>query len=95
MARARIVAAPSRRGLVAAFAIAACSGLCTAALADGGPVGGCPKGSESEGFWKRLSQSYQRHLFPGDAPATTADPKAPFDDGVGRLPPGVAAAAGV
>jgi Putative beta-barrel porin-2, OmpL-like. bbp2 len=79
MAHARIVAARLRRALVVAFAIAAGSGLDAAALADSGPVDGCPKGSESESFWKRLSQSYQKHLFPGDAPAAAADPAAPFD----------------
>jgi Putative beta-barrel porin-2, OmpL-like. bbp2 len=45
-----------------------------------GPVDGCVKGSENEGFWKRLSQSYEKHLFPGDAPAAPAvDPNAHFD----------------
>src|ERR1700722_16502419 len=45
-----------------------------------GPVDGCVKGSENEGFWKRLSQSYEKHLFPGDAPAAPAvNPNAPFD----------------
>jgi Putative beta-barrel porin-2, OmpL-like. bbp2 len=49
-----------------------------------GPADGCVKGSENEGFWKRLSQSYQKHLFPGDVPAAPAapavDPNAPFDE---------------
>jgi hypothetical protein len=79
MVHARIVTARSRRALIASFAIAACLGLDTAARADGGSVNGCPKGSDSAGFWKRLSQSYERHLFPGNAPTTTSDPNAPFD----------------
>jgi hypothetical protein len=46
-----------------------------------GPVDGCAKGSDSASFWKRLSQSYEKHLFPGDAPAAPAvDPNAPFDE---------------
>jgi hypothetical protein len=50
------------------------------ALADSGPADGCSKGSESDSFWKRLSDSYQRHLFPGDQTATAPDPNAPFDE---------------
>ncbi len=62
------------------------------ARADSGPADGCIKGSEDESFWKRLSQSYEKHLFPGDAPAApAADPTAPFDaEAEGRrenLPP--------
>jgi hypothetical protein len=79
MPHARIVAARSQRALIATFAIAACLGLDTAANADSGPIDGCRKGSDSAGFWKRLSQSYQRHLFPAAAPSTTIDPNAPFD----------------
>jgi len=52
----------------------------TVALADGGPADGCPKGSETEGFWKRLSESYRRHLLPGDSSAPAPDPNAPFDE---------------
>src|ERR1017187_1312110 len=51
-----------------------------AAIADSGPADGRAKGSENEGFWKRLSDSYQRHLFPGDQPTPAADPNAPFDE---------------
>ena len=55
-------------------------GMSTAALAEGGPAEGCVKGSDAEGFWKRLSQSYQKHLFPSDEPSPPADPNAPFDE---------------
>ncbi len=51
----------------------------TVAFADSGPIDGCAKGSENEGFWKRLSESYQKHLFPPDQPDTAPDPNAPFD----------------
>jgi len=47
--------------------------------ADSGPADGCAKGSEDEGFWQRVSQSYEKHLFPGDAPAAPSDPNAAFD----------------
>ena len=51
------------------------------ALADSGPADGCVKGSADQSFWKRLSDSYQKHLFPGDPAATPpADPNAPFDE---------------
>ena len=49
-------------------------------MADSGPIDGCPKGSEDAGFWKRLSESYRRHLFPDDQPAAPADPNAPVDE---------------
>ncbi len=49
------------------------------AMADSGPIDGCAKGSADLGFWTRLAQSYQRHLFTGDVPAATPDPNAPFD----------------
>src|ERR1700734_1247269 len=56
-----------------------------------GPVDGCVKGSENEGFWKRLSQSYEKHLFPGDAPAAPAvDPNAHFDAETAGYRPGLA-----
>ena len=61
--------------------IAAVALLCasTAALADSGAVDGCKQGSESLGFWQRLSDSYQKHLFPVDQPTPAPDPNAPFD----------------
>jgi hypothetical protein len=49
-------------------------------LATSGPIDGCAKGSENTGFWKRLSDSYQKHLFPSDQSAPAADPSAPFDE---------------
>ena len=33
----------------------------SAALADSGAAEGCAKGSEGEGFWQRLSDSYKQH----------------------------------
>ena len=39
------------------------------------PAEGCAPGSESQGFFKRLSDSYKAHLFPADAPPP--DPDAP------------------
>jgi hypothetical protein len=54
-------------------------GISTTARADTGPAAGCPKGSEDNSFWKRLSDSYRSHLFPDDAPAAAGDSSAPFD----------------
>jgi hypothetical protein len=48
--------------------------LSTPVLADSGPVDGCAKGSENTGIWKRLSESYKKHLFPDDAPAAPPAP---------------------
>ena len=72
---------PTRRALSpflsGLLALGAVSGLCSGARADSGAVEGCAKGSETQGFWKRLSESYQKHLFPGDAAAAAADSSAP------------------
>jgi hypothetical protein len=76
---ARIGTARLQRALIAMVAISACLGLDAAARADGGPVDGCPKGSDRAGFWKRLSQSYERHLFARDGSPAASDPNAPFD----------------
>ena len=46
--------------------------VCNTAQADSGPVAGCRSGSQDEGFWQRLSDSYKSHLFPDATPA--ADP---------------------
>jgi hypothetical protein len=51
----------------------------SAALADSGPVDGCVKDSENAGFWTRLSQSYQKHLFSGNQTAAS-DPAPPAPD---------------
>jgi putative OmpL-like beta-barrel porin-2 len=57
----------------------------SAALADSGPVDGCVKDSENASFWKRLSQSYEKHLFSGNQTAAsdpappTPNLNAPFD----------------
>jgi hypothetical protein len=46
-----------------------------------GPIEGCADGSASASFWKRLSDSYKKHLFPdAQAPAAASDPNAPFDE---------------
>jgi hypothetical protein len=62
------------------LAIAVLLSASAAAMADSGPVDGCAKGAESTSFWKRLSDSYQKHLFPGDQSAPALDPNAPFDE---------------
>ncbi len=48
--------------------------------ADSGPLDGCATGAENAGFWQRLSNSYQKHLFQSTAPPPAADPSAPFDE---------------
>ena len=68
-----------RPAAIAVLAITAVCAFGTTARADSGPVDGCAQGSESASFWKRLRDSYQKHLFPGDAPAAAPDPSAPFD----------------
>lgn len=78
MARARDTAR-LRRTLIATFALVANLTLHPAARADSGPVEGCRKGSETSGFWERLSRSYETHLFAADAAATTTEPAPPFD----------------
>jgi hypothetical protein len=51
------------------------------AAGSSGPIEGCADGSANTGFWKRLSDSYKKHLFPEDQPAApAADPNAPFDE---------------
>jgi len=62
------------------IAIAVATLTTSAALADSGPIDGCAKGSESESFWKRLSESYKQHLFSSEAAAPTTDPSEPFDE---------------
>ena len=56
----------------------------SAALAESGPVDGCAKDSENASFWKRLSESYQKHLFQSDqaapAPAPAPGLNGPFDE---------------
>jgi hypothetical protein len=59
--------------------------------ADSGPADGCVKGSEDLSFWQRLSQSYEKHLFPGDAPAPAPGPDAPFDPEAAGYREGLAA----
>jgi hypothetical protein len=53
-----------------------------------GPADGCNPGSENEGFWQRLADSYKAHLFPGDAPAPapTNTPAAPVGYDPDRVP---------
>ncbi len=60
--------------------LGALAGSCGIARADSGAVDGCAQGADSSSFWKRLSDSYQKHLFP--APAAVAPPAAaaPFDE---------------
>jgi hypothetical protein len=58
------------------LAIGVLTSASSAALADSGPADGCVKDSENAGFWTRLSQSYQKHLFQSDQSATS-DPAAP------------------
>jgi hypothetical protein len=79
MAHVGLSAARARRAILLTLAIGAFAGLAPAARADSGPVDGCAKGSDSASFWKRLSDSYKKHLFPDDAPAAPVDPNAPFD----------------
>jgi hypothetical protein len=44
-------------------------------------VEGCPDGSNGTGFWKRLADSYKKHLFPEVQTAFPAvDANAPFDE---------------
>jgi hypothetical protein len=43
-----------------------------AATAADGLADGCNPGSENEGFWQRLADSYKAHLFPSDPPAVAA-----------------------
>src|SRR5271155_4596179 len=50
----------------------------TAVLADGGPVAGCAAGSENQGFYVRLRDSYESHLA-----WNGADPSAPAATVVG------------
>jgi hypothetical protein len=49
-----------------------------AAWGDSGPAAGCRAGSQTEGFWQRLSDSYKGHLFPdavsSDGAATSSAP---------------------
>ena len=59
-------------GLLCAFSIPV--------LADSGPIEGCAKGAENSEFWKRLGDSYQKHLFPSNQPAPVVDLSAPFDE---------------
>ena len=76
-----------RRGAGCLIAMGVLMSAGSAAWADSGPVGGCAKDSENSSLWKRLSQSYQKHLIPGDqtstsdpaAPAPAPDPNASFD----------------
>ncbi|HMK85551.1 MAG TPA: outer membrane beta-barrel protein [Steroidobacteraceae bacterium] len=82
-----ITAAGTRHGrmsrcacLRAALVLCAMFDLGSTALADSGPADGCASGSESTSFWKRLSESYKKHLFPGDQPAPVPDANAPFDE---------------
>jgi hypothetical protein len=42
-----------------------------APTATGGAAEGCNPGSENEGFFQRLADSYKAHLFPADPPAAT------------------------
>src|ERR1700691_2470260 len=67
-------------GCLLAFGVLASAS--SAALADSGPVDGCAKDSENASFWKRLSESYQKHLIPSAqaAPAPAPEPNAPFDE---------------
>jgi Putative beta-barrel porin-2, OmpL-like. bbp2 len=90
-------AAAVRGGLVArGLAIALLGLLCPLVHANDnssssgtGPAEGCKPGSENEGFWQRLSDSYKAHLFPSDAPAPapTATPAAPLGYDPDRVPP--------
>ncbi len=48
------------------------------AWADSGPIDGCKTGSQDEGFWQRLNDSYKSHLFPEPAATdSTASSSAP------------------
>ncbi len=66
--------------LALALTLAAFIAASNTADADSGPADGCSRGSEHESFWARLSESYQRHLFPGDQAPPEPDPNAPFDE---------------
>jgi hypothetical protein len=62
------------QGAIAARVVAAGALMlaCASALADGGPIEGCSKGSDTTSFWKRLGESYKNHLFPEDPPPADA-----------------------
>jgi hypothetical protein len=59
-------------GLLTVLSLPLCPRI--AVSADSGPADGCAKGSENDGFWNRLSQSYKSHLFPDDPPADAPAP---------------------
>src|SRR5271156_628789 len=67
------------------LAIVVLTSASSVAFADSGPVEGCVKDSENAGFWTRLSQSYEKHLFSGNETAASdpvpsaPNPNAPFD----------------
>lgn len=63
--RALSLQAVRRAALAAVFVLASAA----VHAADSGPAEGCIKGSGSSSFWKRLSESYQSHLFPDDTSA--------------------------
>jgi len=48
------------------LAFGASFGVGSTTPADSGPIDGCAKGSDSASFWQRLSDSYQKHLYPDD-----------------------------
>ncbi len=57
----------------------------TAGAADG-PAEGCNPGSEKEGFFQRLADSYKAHLFPADGPAPSDTSATPSGYDPSRVP---------
>jgi hypothetical protein len=68
---------PSALPGVAAVCLLAAGALGgAAAFADSGPAAGCKSGSQDEGFWQRLSDSYRGHLFPDPTAPVSSAPDA-------------------